>query len=135
MAERYPGAMAVVLAYDPALAPLIYAGADLFAMPSRFEPCGLGQLIAMRYGCVPVVRATGGLADTVQDGITGFAFAGYDVDEFLSALRRALAVFRTDPGEWRAIQQRGMSADFSWAASARGYEQVYQWAISRVRGW
>jgi starch synthase len=135
MAERYPGAMAAVLGYDPALAPLIYAGADLFAMPSRFEPCGLGQLIAMRYGCVPVVRATGGLADTVQDGITGFAFAGYDVDEFLSALRRALAVFRTDPGEWRAIQQRGMSADFSWAASARGYDQVYQWAISRVRGW
>jgi starch synthase len=133
LAVAYRGRMAALLRYDPVVAPLIYGGSDVFLMPSRFEPCGLGQMIAMRYGCVPVVRATGGLVDTVQDGITGFSFGRYDADAFWAALQRALTMHRDTPGEWRAIQQRGMAADFSWTASARGYEQLYEWAIARVR--
>jgi starch synthase len=134
LADAYPERMAAVLSYDPALAPLIYGGADVFLMPSRFEPCGLGQMIAMRYGCVPVVRATGGLADTVQDGVTGFSFAPYDPDAFEETLRRAVRTWADRPA-WRDLQRRGMAADFSWSASARGYEQLYGWAIARVRGW
>ena len=134
LATAYPGQMAALLRYDPAVAPLIYGGSDIFLMPSRFEPCGLGQMIAMRYGCVPVVRATGGLVDTVQDGVTGFSFGPYDAEAFWGALQRALTMHRENPSEWRAMQERGMAADFSWTASARGYEQLYEWAIARVRG-
>ena len=134
LAERHPQQAAAVLTYDPALAPLMYAGSDAFVMPSRFEPCGLGQLIAMRYGCVPVVRATGGLADTVQDGVTGFTFGPYDRTALLEALQRALALYRGAPDEWRALQRRGMTQDFSWAASARRYQQVYEWAMARAGG-
>ena len=134
LAERHPQRVAAVLTYDPVLAPMMYAGSDVFLMPSRFEPCGLGQLIAMRYGCVPVVRATGGLADTVRDGITGFTFGLYDRTSFLEALQRALAVYRSNPEEWCEIQRRGMEQDFSWAASAKRYQQVYEWAIARARG-
>jgi starch synthase len=127
--------MTLFLGYDPELAPLIYGGSDVFLMPSLFEPCGLGQLIAMRYGSVPVVRATGGLADTVRDGVTGFTFANYSADEFWGALHEALHVYRHDPERWGDIQRKGMASDFSWAASARSYQQVYEWAIARVRGW
>jgi starch synthase len=127
--------MTAFVGYDAELAPLIYGGSDLFLMPSLFEPCGLGQLIAMRYGAVPVVRATGGLADTVRDGVTGFTFAQYSSDDFWHALRGALHIYRVDPESWRAIQRRGMSSDFSWEASARAYQQLYEWAIARVRGW
>jgi starch synthase len=104
-------------------------------MPSLFEPCGLGQLIAMRYGSVPVVRATGGLADTVRPGETGFAFSNYGADDFWNALREALHVYRSDPERWRALQRNGMTADHSWGRSARAYQQVYEWAVARVRGW
>jgi starch synthase len=122
------------LTYAAELAPLIYGGSDLFLMPSRFEPCGLGQLIAMRYGSVPVVRATGGLADTVQDGITGFTFYQYSADDFWRALERAIYIYRNDPIIWQRIQQHGMSADYSWNRSAQGYQQLYEWAIARVHG-
>jgi len=135
LAQTYPDRMAAILRYDPAVAPLIYGGSDLFLMPSRFEPCGLGQLIAMRYGCVPLVRATGGLVDTVEDGVTGFSFEPYEPEAFWDALQRALRVYHGDPAAWREMQRRGMAKDFSWAASARGYEDLYGWAISRVRGW
>jgi starch synthase len=121
--------------YDAQLAPLIYGGSDIFLMPSLFEPCGLGQLIAMRYGAVPVVRATGGLADTVRPGTTGFTFPNYSADDFWNCLQEALYVLRVDPENWRALQTRGMSSDYSWEASARAYQQVYEWAIARVRGW
>ena len=127
--------MTAFLGYDPELAPLIYGGSDIFLMPSLFEPCGLGQLIAMRYGSVPVVRATGGLVDTVQPGETGFTFAHYTSADFWNALQEALALWRADPVSWRAMQERGMARDFSWQASARAYEQVYEWAIARVRGY
>ncbi len=126
---------AAVLRYDGDLAPLVYGGADAFLMPSLFEPCGLAQLIAMRYGAVPVVRATGGLADTVRDGVTGFTYHQQEVDACWSALCRALHVCRTDLGSWRAIQRQGMGYDSSWLTSAQAYQQIYGWAIERMRGW
>ncbi len=125
--------MSVFIGYDAELAPLIYGGSDVFLMPSLFEPCGLGQLIAMRYGCVPVVRATGGLADTVRGGVTGFTFLNYSADDFWNTLREALFVYRNDRDSWRAIQVKGMTSDFSWESSARAYQQLYGWAIARVR--
>jgi starch synthase len=126
--------MAAFLSYAGDLAPLIYGGADIFLMPSRFEPCGLGQLIAMHYGCVPVVRATGGLADTVRDGLTGFTFHHYSVDAFWHALQRAIYIYSVDRQSWRALQHLGMTTDFSWQTSASGYQQLYEWAIARVNG-
>jgi starch synthase len=103
-------------------------------MPSLFEPCGLGQMIAMRYGSVPVVRATGGLADTVQDGVTGFTFQHYSADAFWRAIQRATYIYNTDRESWRAIQHNGMTADFSWMRSAQGYQQLYEWAIAKMEG-
>jgi starch synthase len=135
LASYHTRKMAAILRYDAGLAPLIYAASDVFLMPSRFEPCGLGQMIAMRYGTVPVVRATGGLADTVHDGETGFTFAPYTADAFWDAVTRALRLYHEDPAAWRAMMLKDMAADFSWSASARGYEQVFQWAVSRMRGW
>ncbi len=126
--------MAAFLTYDAALAQLIYGGADIFLMPSRFEPCGLGQLIAMRYGAVPVVRATGGLADTVQDMLTGFTFTEYSTAAFWQALQRAIYIYNVDRTSWRALQRNGMAADYSWERSAVGYQQLYEWAMARVRG-
>jgi starch synthase len=127
--------MTAILEYNAGLAPLIYGGSDMFLMPSLFEPCGLGQLIAMRYGSVPVVRATGGLADTVTDGQTGYTFYHHSPGDFWHALERAIYVYRHDRDDWRTIQLNGMTADFSWERSARGYEQLYEWAIARTRGW
>jgi starch synthase len=126
--------MTAFLSYDANLAPLIYAGSDMFLMPSLFEPCGLGQMIAMRYGNVPVVRLTGGLADTVHDGITGFTFYDYSVDAFWDALQRAIYIYNVDKDSWRRIQENGMKADFSWQRSAQGYQQLYQWAMARMGG-
>ncbi len=126
--------MAAIIDYAADLAPLIYGSADVFLMPSRFEPCGLGQLIAMRYGCVPVVRATGGLTDTVSEGRTGFVFYNYSVEAFWDALQRALYIYNFDPESWRAMQRQGMITDFSWQTSARGYQQLYEWAIAREKG-
>lgn len=132
---RFPERMRVYLKFDDMLARRIYAGADLFLMPSAVEPCGLGQMIAMRYGCVPVVRATGGLADTVGDYTakrgrgTGFTFADYTPEACCQALRRALKVYRENKKAWRGLQERGMKADFSWDASAREYVKLYRRAI------
>jgi starch synthase len=127
--------MSAILSYNAGLAPLIYGGSDIFIMPSRFEPCGLGQLIAMRYGSVPVVRATGGLVDTVQDSYTGFSFYEYSADAFWHALQRAIFVYNADKSSWQQIQRNGMRADFSWNRSALGYQQLYEWAMARTRGW
>lgn len=127
--------MVAVLEFASDLAPLLYGSADLFLMPSQFEPCGLGQMIAMRYGCVPVVRGVGGLYDTVRDGVTGFVFGPYTADAFWEAVQRALHVFHTDHKRWVEIQKQGMRADFSWQTSARAYEQIYEWAVARVRGY
>ncbi len=125
--------MAAYIGYHAGLAPLIYAGSDMFLMPSRFEPCGLGQMIAMRYGSVPIVRATGGLADTVHDGITGFSFYDFSVGGLWDAVQRATFIYNVDRESWRRIQANGMSADFSWQRSAQGYAQLYEWAIAQKR--
>lgn len=132
LAAYHPEKMTAYLSYDANFAPLIYAGSDMFIMPSLFEPCGLGQLIAMRYGSVPVVRSTGGLVDTVQDGETGFRFDDYNADAFWHALQRAIYVYNVDKPRWQTIQQNGMLADYSWQRSASGYEQLYEWAIART---
>ncbi|HUC44476.1 MAG TPA: glycogen synthase [Candidatus Sulfotelmatobacter sp.] len=132
IAAYHPRKMSAVLAFAPDVAPLIYGGSDMFLMPSRFEPCGLGQMIAMRYGSVPVVRATGGLADTVRDAYTGFSFVEYDAGDLWMAMQRALFVFKTDHEAWRAIQHNGMTLNFSWSDSARGYVQLYDWALARL---
>jgi starch synthase len=133
LAAYHPRKMAAVLTFASDLAPQIYAGSDLFLMPSLFEPCGLGQLIAMRYGSVPVVRSTGGLADTVRDGHTGFSFHEFTAASFWMALQRALFVHNTDADGWEQLQRNGMTADFSWSDSARGYSQLYEQALVRAR--
>ncbi len=135
LAKHHPSKMSAILSYNAGLAPLIYGGSDMFIMPSRFEPCGLGQLIAMRYGSVPVVRATGGLADTVIDGHTGFSFSEYSAGAFSHALGRAMWTYYHDKPHWQQIQQNGLMSDFSWDQSALNYQQLYEWAISRTRGW
>lgn len=132
LASYHRDKMSAYLDYDANLAPLIYAGSDMFLMPSLFEPCGLGQLIAMRYGSVPIARATGGLVDTVQDGLTGFLFQDYNSDAFWQAMQRAIYVYNVDKVRWQQIQRQGMMADFSWERSAQGYQQLYTWAIART---
>jgi len=138
LATRYPDRVAVHIGFDERLAHLIEAGADLFLMPSRFEPCGLNQMYSLRYGTVPLVHATGGLADTVRNfdaatgSGTGFTFDEYSPQALLGTLRWALGVFM-DRRTWQRIQQSGMRQDHSWAASARRYVEVYERAIaSRV---
>ncbi|MEW6770708.1 MAG: glycogen synthase GlgA [Bacillota bacterium] len=135
--NRYPRKIGVYLGFNPVLAQRIYAGADIFLMPSRFEPCGLGQLIAMRYGTIPVVRATGGLADTVTEfnpatlSGNGFVFTEYSGRELYAAIARALKLYRNNPEVWQRLVKNAMSLDFSWARSAVEYLQLYREAISR----
>ena len=135
-ADRYPQRLAVFLVFHDALARLIYSGCDLFFMPSRFEPCGLGQFIAMRYGAVPVVRRTGGLAETVQDLTpdlsegSGFVFDDYDSRAMLVAVDRAVSAYK-DGGGWQGVIQRIMALDFSWRASARKYESLYRKVLEK----
>ncbi|MFO7996072.1 MAG: glycogen/starch synthase [Dehalococcoidia bacterium] len=127
-AQKFPDRLSVFIAHDEGLARLIYGGSDMFLMPSRFEPCGLGQLIAMRYGAIPVVRHTGGLADTVEDVAqedgNGFVFQDYAVPEMLEAIGRAEKSFYQRE-EWQDLMRRNMKLDFSWKASARKYEEIY----------
>ena len=135
LTQRYPGKAAVFLTFNAALAQRIYGGSDMFLMPSRFEPCGLGQMIAMRYGSVPVVRATGGLADTVQDYDprtdqgNGFVFEAYDSMALYTALVRAIETFKHSE-VWRHLMVRCMSEDFSWARSAAKYVDLYYRALA-----
>jgi starch synthase len=127
-ALKYPERLSVFVANDEGLARLIYGGSDIFLMPSRFEPCGLGQLIAMRYGAIPVVRHTGGLVDTVKDVAegngNGFVFQDYTALEMLEAIRRAEDSFY-HRNEWQKLMRHNMKLDFSWKASARKYEEIY----------
>ncbi len=123
---RFPGQVSVHIGFDPALSHLLEAGADFFLMPSRYEPCGLNQMYSLRYGTVPIVRATGGLVDTVEGGLegNGILFEAFHRTALLAAIRRALALY-ADPPRLEAFRRRGMEKDFSWAASARKYEALY----------
>jgi starch synthase len=127
---EYPDRVRAAIRYDAQLSRLIYGGADMFLMPSRYEPCGLAQMIAMRYGCVPVVHATGGLRDTVQEGKTGFLFPTADSRSMLETLRRALNTY-VNPGQWEHFQRSGMQEDFSWPRSATKYAILYRSLVSR----
>jgi starch synthase len=140
LAAKYPVKAAAKIAYDNVLAHKIEAGADMFLMPSRYEPCGLNQIYSLRYGTAPIVRATGGLDDTVvqfdaEKGTgTGFKFSPYKGKALLTAVREALAVFR-DQKSWRKLQLNGMAKDFSWKTSAAAYLDVYEAARgARISG-
>jgi starch synthase len=120
----HPEKVGVRIAYDESLAHKVEAGADIFLMPSLYEPCGLNQIYSLRYGTVPVVRATGGLDDTIDES-TGFKFREYTGAAMMDALRRALAVYR-EPERWPAMMRAGMSRDYSWNASAARYSGLYR---------
>jgi len=136
-ARRYSGQLAVFIEFDEKMSHLVYAGSDMFLMPSRFEPCGLGQLIAMRYGAVPIVRRTGGLVDTVQNLTpdmsqgSGFVFEEYNPEAMLAAIERTLDSYRNEA--WPKVVRRIMALDFSWQASARKYEALYQKVLELPR--
>ena len=145
LADRYPEKVSVQLKFDESLAHKIEAGADIFVMPSRYEPCGLNQIYSLRYGTVPIVRATGGLYDTIkpfspaddEEGV-GFIFDKYEPDSFYRACIEALTLFN-QPETWQQIMQNGMAKDFSWKFSARKYLELYEKALAekkqaKVRG-
>lgn len=139
-AARYPGRVAAHVGFNGSLSRLVQAGSDLFVMPSRSEPCGLTQMYAMRYGTPPVVRATGGLVDTVANFVeggeagTGFVFREANSAALYQAIGRSCAVYYDRPGEFRAMQLRGMAQDFSWAGSAPKYVETYRWAVESRTG-
>ncbi len=139
--QDFPDKAAAFLQFDAALAQQVYAGCDIFLMPSHFEPCGMGQMMAMRYGALPLVRETGGLADTVinydnadaEQG-TGFVFQWQRPEAVENTLKWAIDVYHQKPHAWKRMQQRGMSTDFSWNRSAGEYKQLYRQAMSKARG-
>jgi starch synthase len=142
LAHAYPGRVALRLGYDEGLAHRIEAGADIFLMPSRFEPCGLNQMYSLRYGTLPVVHGVGGLADTVTDAsesaladgsATGFVFHAPTAAALRDAALRAIGLRREAPDVWARMQVRGMRTDFSWRASARAYEDLYASALAELR--
>ncbi len=135
LAQRHPDKCGVMLAFDKLLAKQIYASADMFLMPSKSEPCGLAQMIASRYGTIPIVRETGGLYDTIKPYITsegtgnGFTFKTYNAHDMLDAVRRALSLY-CDKEEWSKLVANAMNMDFSWNASAKKYLEMYETVIS-----
>jgi starch synthase len=130
--DRFPEKMAACITFDQALAMKVYAGADLLLMPSRYEPCGVSQMIAMRYGTLPLVRETGGLKDTVipYDSITklgnGFNFANYNAHELLYTLKVALELYRREPKVWQHLQDNAAVVNFSWEVAAKHYLELYK---------
>jgi starch synthase len=136
LSNKFPRSFAIRIAYDNGLAHLIEAGADLFLMPSRYEPCGLNQLYSLRYGTVPIVRAIGGLEDTIIDLVTdplkgtGFKFYDYSKSSLLGVIEKALRVYQARK-EWPGLMRRCMSADFSWERSAQEYIDLYRKAMEK----
>lgn len=136
-AWQYPGRFSAQIMYSDAFSTAIYGGADLFLMPSVAEPCGLSQMIAMRYGTLPVVRETGGLRDSVQpwnqftgEG-TGFTFTNIDKGDMMWVVRQAVELYHSDPKAWKKLQKNAMTTDFSWARSAKDYQEVYGWVTGK----
>src|SRR6202044_2940386 len=131
LAKQFPKKIAVKVAYDNAIAHKIEAGADMFLMPSRYEPCGLNQIYSLKYGTVPVVRATGGLDDTIEPWDartgkgTGFKFTQYNGEALLLTIKDALKAFR-DQTSWQTLMRNGMDKDFSWNNSAKEYGRIYE---------
>ncbi len=136
--DKYRTAVLINIGYDEEMAHRLIAGCDYLLVPSRFEPCGLTQMYALKYGTIPIVRQTGGLADTVteyskESGTgTGFVFLHYDPDDFAFALRRALAIYKAEP-HWNTIRNNAMAMDYSSARSANQYINVFKWALEKVR--
>ena len=126
---EFPERVRSVIRFDGPLSHLIYSGADMLLMPSRYEPCGLAQMIAMHYGCVPVVHATGGLKDTVEEGKTGFLFQKEEATDMVDVLRQALSTYAS-PEMWEQFQRNGMAKDFSWSRSAAQYAGLYRSLIT-----
>ncbi|HEX7089091.1 MAG TPA: glycosyltransferase, partial [Longimicrobiales bacterium] len=131
LAASHPGRVAAVFRFDDALARRLYAGGDFFLMPSRYEPCGLGQMIAQRYGTPPIVRHTGGLVDTVVDDATGFSFLEPTPAALLEAVERARTAWRSS--EWDELRRRCMALDWSWTRSAALYEELYRSAAASAQ--
>jgi starch synthase len=134
----YPGRAATMIEYNAELAQKIYAGCDLFLMPSYFEPCGIGQMLAMRYGALPLVRETGGLADTVDnydntaaETGTGFVFNWTETDALYHTLMWAIDTYQHRQDAWCRMQKRAMTTDFSWDKSAREYIDLYQQLLDK----
>ncbi|MFB6467058.1 glycogen synthase GlgA [Cytobacillus sp. Hz8] len=132
---RYPNQVSSNILFDEGLAHRIYAGSDLFLMPSQFEPCGIGQLLAFRYGALPLVRETGGLKDTVipynefYNQGNGFSFTNYNAHDMLYTIERAIWFYRFQPKKWRELSERAMKLDFSWEASSKKYKELYETLI------
>ncbi len=134
--NRYKGTLYVKIGFDEDFAHRIYSGSDMFLMPSRYEPCGLGQMIAMRYGTVPVARKTGGLADTVIENGSrqnGYLFTGFTARSFFAAVDRALKIFLRRPAYWKMVVRNGMSIDFSWSGRVQQYLKLYEKTLSEIR--
>mgnify|MGYP000944411550 CR=1 FL=1 len=137
LGKKYRNKMAVFIEFNTVLAQRIYAGSDMFLMPSRFEPCGLGQIISLRYGSIPVVRATGGLAETITDYRedrekgNGFSFKEYSSDALLKTIDAALSLYSREPEEWEKLVRRALKLDFSWNRSAEKYMDLYYLAVDK----
>mgnify|MGYP003300104135 CR=1 FL=1 len=134
MSKKYPDKVAFKLGFIPDLARKIYSGADIFLMPSKSEPCGLAQMIALRYGTIPIVRRTGGLADTITDVCApdgnGFVFNNYNAHEMLDAVWRAIGMYTVDKEGWNALSQKALAIDNSWNVSAGEYIKLYKEMVS-----
>jgi starch synthase len=139
LSQRYPGKIGVMIGFSEALSHQIEAGADMFIMPSRFEPCGLNQMYSQRYGTPPIVHATGGLSDSVVDctpqtladgSASGFVFSGMTADNLYNAIQRAVSLYR-ERKDWQALCRNCMSKDFSWETSAKAYLDIYRKVLGR----
>ncbi|MDY0023934.1 MAG: glycosyltransferase, partial [Candidatus Izemoplasmatales bacterium] len=129
---KHPDKVKIHLGYSEKLAHLIYAASDMFLMPSKFEPCGLGQIIALKYGTIPLVRETGGLVDTIEPYNeyekkgNGFSFANFNAHDMMHTIRYALHIFNFDQISWHNLIENAMKSDFSWEKSAKAYKNIYQ---------